>query len=156
MLFTTMKHNSTYYRELLERYFEGTTTEAEERVLRRFLSSSAADAPEWEEGRAVMGLFAALRRRRREGRGEQAFRMWQSRPLRYAAVAALLALVALPALFRSGDAEEDIEGFAYIGGQRTTNRDVLLREAFSALSATSRPEDAAPFEGQLRDILTTD
>ncbi|MFR8804343.1 MAG: hypothetical protein ACLVGR_07685 [Anaerovoracaceae bacterium] len=44
--------------EYIDRYFEGTLSEAEELRLRAFLASPEGQAPEYDEVRAVMGYFA--------------------------------------------------------------------------------------------------
>lgn len=53
-----MTPNKTYWLSLAERYFEGTTTNEEERLLRSFLRTPEAQSPEFEELRAVMGFLA--------------------------------------------------------------------------------------------------
>lgn len=47
---------------LIDRYFEGETTLAEEKRLRLLLATSASREPKVEEARAVMGIFAMARR----------------------------------------------------------------------------------------------
>ncbi len=48
---------------LIRAYFEGETTVAEERELKRRLSQTSLSTKELDEARAVMGLFAASRKR---------------------------------------------------------------------------------------------
>lgn len=48
--------------ELVDRYFEGETSLAEEKQLRRMLAETDSDTAEIEEARAVMGIFATSRR----------------------------------------------------------------------------------------------
>ncbi len=58
-----MTQDKTHWMQLADRYFDGTTSEAEERQLRRFAASrEAADDADFNELRAVMGLFATLAR----------------------------------------------------------------------------------------------
>lgn len=47
---------------LIDRYFEGETTLAEENRLRLLLATSASREPKVEEARAVMGVFAVARK----------------------------------------------------------------------------------------------
>lgn len=47
---------------LIDRYFEGETTLAEENRLRLLLATSASSEPKVEEARAVMGVFAMARK----------------------------------------------------------------------------------------------
>ena len=48
-----------YWLDIVNRYFEAETTEEEE--LKRFLASDEAQAAEFDEARAVMGVFATAR-----------------------------------------------------------------------------------------------
>ena len=50
-----------YWLEIVNRYFEAETTEEEERLLKRFLASDEAQGAEFDEARAVMGVFATAR-----------------------------------------------------------------------------------------------
>ena len=50
-----------YWLDIVNRYFEAETTEEEERLLKRFLASEEAQGAEFDEARAVMGLFATAR-----------------------------------------------------------------------------------------------
>ena len=50
-----------YWLDIVNRYFEAETTEEEERLLKRFLASDEAQGTEFDEARAVMGLFATAR-----------------------------------------------------------------------------------------------
>lgn len=56
--------NNKEYKQLLqliERYFDGETTTAEEHRLRQLLATTECEAPEVEDARAVMGVFAVAR-----------------------------------------------------------------------------------------------
>ncbi len=44
--------------EYIDKYFEGTLSEAEELKLKAFLASPEGQASEYDEARAVMGYFA--------------------------------------------------------------------------------------------------
>ncbi|MDO5075269.1 MAG: hypothetical protein Q4D66_05260 [Bacteroidales bacterium] len=59
---TTPSQPLTYWVALTERYFDGLTTEAEERSLRLYLAHSREEHPTILAARAVMGLAAAARR----------------------------------------------------------------------------------------------
>ena len=59
-----MKRNKEQAKELLRRYFEAETSDAEERWLRAFLASEEAVGPEFDEARAVMSFLVVGRRRR--------------------------------------------------------------------------------------------
>ena len=50
-----------YWLDIVNRYFEAETTEEEERLLKRFLASDEAQGAEFDEARAVMGVFATAR-----------------------------------------------------------------------------------------------
>jgi hypothetical protein len=51
----------SYWEQLAERYFQAETTEAEEQQLRRFLCSSQAQDPRFDEIRATMSLLHVSR-----------------------------------------------------------------------------------------------
>ena len=50
-----------YWHDIVNRYFKAETTEEEERLLKRFLASDEAQGAEFDEARAVMGVFATAR-----------------------------------------------------------------------------------------------
>ena len=51
-----------YWKELIDKYFEGETSPEEERSLRGFLART--DDPAFNEAKAVLGYFSAQRKRR--------------------------------------------------------------------------------------------
>lgn len=81
-------HNA-YWDGLIARYFDGTTTEEEERRLRRFLASPES-AGRYDDVRAVVGFFAV-------GRQVHTHRLAKRRPFRparhWVAAASLLLLL---------------------------------------------------------------
>ena len=54
------------YKQLVERYFEATTTEEQEERLRDFLTTPQADDAYFDEIKAVLGLTTVLRRRNQQ------------------------------------------------------------------------------------------
>ncbi len=67
-----------YWKELIDRYFGGLTTEAEELSLKVFLASPEASDPCFDEARAVMGLFVTGRRRHVRNTRRRAAIAWTS------------------------------------------------------------------------------
>ncbi len=102
---------------LISRYFDATATEAEEAELRRALANTTLSSPEIDSARAVMGFYAASRRRqcRRSG----------SLHLRAAAAAIAVAAVCGVALLAHFDSIDN-RCIAYIGGKPTTDTDRVL------------------------------
>ena len=54
------------YKQLVERYFDATTTEEQEDKLRAFLTTPQADDAYFDEIKAVLGLTTVLRRRNQQ------------------------------------------------------------------------------------------
>ncbi len=70
--------NKKYWNSLVDRYFEGETTEAEESELKAFLASGESEDPCFDEAKAVMGLFVAGRRRAAKVRRRRKAAVWMS------------------------------------------------------------------------------
>ena len=115
-------------KRLTDRYFAGETNEAEEILLRRFLASPAADAPEWDELRAVMGFLSVGRRihtvtscsRKVPHRYQHVRYRW------VAAFVLILGMTAGYCLYEHNLRNE--ECVAYIHGKRCTDEDVVMQQ----------------------------
>lgn len=72
-----MNKNKEYYLELVERWFDAETSEAEEQELKRFLAGT--EDPDFDEARAAFGFLATQRpviSTKAEGRTEKSSRRW--------------------------------------------------------------------------------
>ncbi len=106
---------------LIDRYFDGATTEAEELSLKAFLASDEAGDPCFDEARAVMGLFVAGKRRAVRGSRRRVVIGWTSA----AAVAAVLVSIGIFMGGRTCIMWED--------GVRITDRQEIVASAEDAL-----------------------
>ncbi|MCC8114643.1 MAG: hypothetical protein LIP03_11785 [Bacteroidales bacterium] len=102
---------------LIERYFAGETSVAEERELRQLLASTDASSPAIDEARAVMGYFAVARNKKAA-----------IKPPRYGSVLARAAAIAVLigfgtwALTLTGP--DPCEAFAY--GSRISDDEMVI------------------------------
>lgn len=130
---------------LVDRYFEGITTESEERSLRQYVAS--VDDHRFDEVRAVMGFAEMSRAKRRRSR---------SASLRSIGVAASIALLVGGACFYSAFRSDNV-CIAYIGGEKCTEQTVVMEQmkrSFHSVMPTSNDEQFSP-EAQLKSLFKT-
>lgn len=111
--------------EYIDRYFDGTLSEAEELRLKDFLSSPEGQAPEYSEARAVMGYFAVGKSLSRKKTNEYSRKrsrraVW----LRVAAAACAGIFITLGVSVYN----KDNVCVAYVGGQKVTDREVVMND----------------------------
>ena len=124
----------------IERYFDCSLSDEEERALRRDLALIDSDAPVIQEAKAVMG-FSAIRTPRREKK-----RRWGVPA--YAAAAAIAAILLGGGLFFtlrsptliSGDTGECI---AYVNGERVTDEQKVMEILFSDMAELNEGAEEA-------------
>lgn len=147
-----------YWKEMTRRYFDAETTEAEERMLKRFAASPEADDAEWNELRAVMGY--ATVGKRLHGQAASTTSIIPLRPRRrwipaVAAASILMALVAVPTvkwLTADESAEKDI-CIAYVNGNRVTDPVQVIQAMHHAMSHVQQVEPMTTVEEQLGSIF---
>lgn len=147
-----MEHNDTQYWKMLEeRYFEGTATDEEERLLIHFAATTTDSA--FRELQAVLGFVCAERRQSKSVSSKH-----RTAVFRYAAAAAVLLAVGTTAFLHTVSTvsiftapEEDI--VAYVGGQRVTDEAEVISLMNSTLQAMGTDTDIA--DQQLQDMLET-
>lgn len=129
-----------YLHGLIDRYFDATASEAEERELRRLLVSTRLQSPEIEQARAVMGFYAVGRkaepRRRR--------RLHLPTAATAAAAAAVVAVcVGANALFgpsgATGDANQCV---AYVGQTEITDSRRVMAMMQNELAEMGRASES--------------
>lgn len=111
--------------EYIDRYFEGTLSEAEELRLRAFLASPEGQAPEYDEARAVMGYFAVGKSLSRKKTNEYSRK--RSRRAVWLRVAAAVCSGIFITLGVSVYNKENV-CVAYVGGQKVTDREVVMND----------------------------
>ena len=147
-----------YWKEMARRYFDAETTEAEERMLKRFAASPEADGAEWDELRAVMGYATVGKRLRRQAASITSIIPFRPRRRWIPAVAAasiLLALVSVPTmkwLTADESAEKDI-CIAYVNGHRVTDPTQVIQAMHHAMSHVQQVEPMTTVEEQLGSMF---
>ena len=147
-----MNHNDTqYWKSLEERYFAGTATDEEERLLLQFAATTSD--PAFRPLQAVLGFVCVERRQTKTAR-----RRRRMGALRYAAAAAVLLAVGVTTILRTistapltATAEEGL--VAYVGGQRVTDEAQIIALMNSTLETMGDETDMV--ELQLQDMLET-
>ena len=147
------KNNQKYWKELAHRYFEAETTEAEERMLKRFITSPEAQGSEWDELRAVMGYMVVGKQL--HGQSVTVIRrmpQW----VRIVAAAVLTGLILLPTAMRlkaPQDALDEDICIAYVDGRRVTDPSQVIQAMHRAMSHVQQVEPTATIEGQLSEMF---
>ena len=120
--------------EYIDRYFEGTLSEAEELKLKAFLASPEGQAAEYDEARAVMGYFAVGKSLSRKDAKEysrksglRSLRVW----LRVA-VAAVCAGIFITIGVNVYNKENIC--VSYVGGQKVTDKEVVMNDVDNILA----------------------
>lgn len=140
-----MKKNDEHIGTLIDRYFDGETTAAEERELARFFRQAGDDIPdEWRPCCAMMAYadeerMAAGRAATRH-EGAVVVPMRRRGGLRVA-VAALLAAACVVGVVLLTGIPDSRENYAVIDGRVYTSRQVVEREAMEALQMVSADEE---------------
>lgn len=140
-----MKKNDEHIGALIDRYFDGKTTAAEERELARFFRQAGDDIPdEWRPCRAMMAyvdeerMAAGMTAAKREG--AVVVPMRRRGGLRVV-VAALLAAACVVGVVLLTGIPDSRENYAVIDGRVYTSRQVVEREAMEALQMVSADEE---------------
>ena len=149
------KNYQSYWKELAHRYFEAETTEAEERMLKRFAASSEAEGSEWAELRAVMGYMVVGKQvYGQETSNNRLRRMPQW--MRIAAAAVFAGLILLPATLWLTDSQETLNEdicIAYVDGRRVTDPAQVIQAMHRAMSHVQEVEPKATVERQLSEMF---
>ena len=120
--------------EYIDRYFEGTLSEAEELKLKAFLSSPEGQASEYDEARAVMGYFAvgkSLSRKEADEYSRKSISRHGSAWLRVA-VAAVCAGIFITIGVNVYNKENVC--VSYVGGQKVTDKEVVMNDVDGILA----------------------
>lgn len=143
-----MTTNKTYWKALEERYFEGLTTDEEERLLRQFLATEEAQTAEFEELRAVMGYIAMGKVEHKK----KIVPLWR-RPevVRWSAAACLVILGGVELLHLMPRTTY----VAYIDGRRTTNKMEVIAQMHSVMSDVNADTPTSEMEASMSNLLNT-
>ncbi len=120
--------------EYIDRYFEGSLSEAEEQRLKAFLASPEGQAPEYDEARAVTGYFAVgksvHRTETKEYSGKDGRR--QGPVWLRVAVAAVCASIFITLGVNVYNKENIC--VSYVGGQKVTDKEVVMNDVDGILA----------------------
>ena len=149
--------NYLYWKEMARRYFDAETTEAEERMLKRFAASPEADGAEWDELRAMMGYATVGKRLYGQAATTSIIPLRPRRRWIPAVTAAsiLLALMSVPTvkwLTADKNAEKDI-CIAYVNGHRVTDPTQVIQAMHHAMSHVQQVEPMTTVEEQLGSMF---
>ncbi len=114
--------DKNYWMSLIDKWFEGMTSESEEESLKRFLASDAASDPCYDEAKAVIGMFVTANRRHRREAGRK-------RALGWASAAAVALILISVGIMRTGST-----CIMWENGEMITDRDEIIASAESSLT----------------------
>ena len=138
------------WRGLVERYFEATLSDHEERELRLFLASEASSSPIFDEVKAVTGYIATAKaRRQKDNTRKRSSVIVQI--ARYSAAAIIGAIIVG---IQWGSTPSNI-CVAYIDGKRYTDRTTVLAQMHRAMAHVSNNTSQYSAQEQLSDIFGT-
>ena len=137
--------------QLVERYFEATLSDDEERELRLFLASDASSSPVFDEVKAVTGYIETAKARRQKANNRKRSSII-GQIARYSAAAAIIG--ATIAGIRYNSTPSDI-CIAYIDGKRHTDRTTVLAQMHKAMAHVSHNTNQYSVQQQLSDIFGT-
>ena len=146
-----------YWKEMARHYFDAETTEAEERMLKRFAASPEADGAEWDELRAVMGYATVGKRLRGQAAATNTIplrRMPQW--MRIAAAAVFAGLILLPITMWLTDSQDSLDEdicIAYVNGHRVTDPAQVIQAMHHAMSHVQQVEPMTTVEEQLGSMF---
>ncbi len=117
--------------EYIDRYFEGTLSEAEELKLKVFLTSPEGQASEYDEARAVMGYFAVGKSLSRNETKEysRAGTVWSR-----IAVAAACVVIFIALGVNVYNYNKENICVSYVVGQKVTDKEVVMNDVDKILA----------------------
>ena len=146
-----------YWKEMARRYFDAETTEAEERMLKRFAASPEADGVEWDELRAVMGYATVGKRLRGQAAATNTIplrRMPQW--MQIAAAAVFAGLILLPITMWLTDSQDSLDEdicIAYVNGNQVTDPAQVIQAMHRVMAHVQQVEPMTTVEEQLGSMF---
>lgn len=120
--------------EYLDRYFEGTLSEAEELRLKAFLTSPEGRASEYDEARAVMGYFAVGRSLSRKVEKEYSRKGSRRNGAVWLRVAVAAVFAGIFITLGVNVYNKENVCVSYVGGQKVTDREVVMSDVDGILA----------------------
>lgn len=146
-----------YWKEMARRYFDAETTEAEERMLKRFAASPEADGAEWDELRAVMGYATVGKRIRGQVAATNTIPLHRMPQwMRIAAAAVFAGLILLPITMWLTDSQDSLDEdicIAYVNGNQVTDPAQVIQAMHRAMAHVQQVEPMTTVEEQLGSMF---
>ena len=120
--------------EYIDRYFEGTLTEAEELKLKAFLSSPEGQASEYDEARAVMGYFAVGKSLSRKEADEYSRKSISRHGYAWLRVAVAAVCAGIFITIGVNVYNKENVCVSYVGGQKVTDKEVVMNDVDGILA----------------------
>ena len=143
-----MTTDKTYWKALEKRYFEGVTTESEERLLRQFLTTKEAQSEDFEELRAVMGYLAMGKVEHKK----KVIPFWRRPALVKWSAAACFVLLAGIGVYHLMPRTTYV---AYIDGRRTTDKAEVLAQMHGVMADINADSPTSEMEASMSNLLNT-
>lgn len=146
-----------YWKEMARRYFDAETTEAEERMLKRFAASPEADGAEWDELRAVMGYATVGKRLRGQAATTNTIPLRRMPQWMWIAAAAVFAgMILLPITMWLTDSQDSLDEdicIAYVNGNQVTDPAQVIQAMHRAMAHVQQVEPMTTVEEQLGSMF---
>lgn len=141
------------WQQLIERYFDAATTDAEEQRLKQFLASPQSASPQYNEIKAVMGYLTTAKHHHRAHPAKKRPINSINRALKWS-VAAAITIGLFLATWQINATNSDI-CIAYINGQKYTDEAIVLAQMHSTMQRMDNGIGRHSVEQQLGSIFHT-
>jgi hypothetical protein len=138
---------------IIEKYFDGETTDKEEKLLLRFLATPQAEDKRYNEIKAVMGFVAVGKKIYEKKIEKSSKKILSIRPYRWIA-AAVIGCIIGTAGWRIVDNQQNV-CVAYIGGEKCTDPQLVMSHVRQSLHSIDYEECKGTVDNQLNDIFST-
>lgn len=142
-------HSLEEWHQLVEKYFDAETTEDEEKILSRFLTSRYCPDKEFDEVKAVMGFLVTGKDIHKK---RSTFKLYR-KPYRWIA-AAMIVLIAGSAAWKIIDNRKNV-CVAYIAGNKCTDSREVMNQMRLSINNVNSVEADNSVDDQLKDIFGT-
>ena len=120
--------------EYIDRYFEGTLSDAEELKLKAFLTSPEGQASEYDEARAVMGYFAVGKSLSRKEADEYSLKGTSRHGSAWLRVAVAAVCAGIFITIGVNVYNKENVCVSYVGGQKVTDKEVVMNDVDGILA----------------------
>ena len=136
---------------IIEKYFDGETSDEEEKLLLRFLATPQANDKKYNEIKAVMGYVAVGKTiYEKNNRNNKRFSII---PTKWIA-AVVIGCIIGTAGWKIVDNQQNV-CVAYIGGEKCTDTQTVMAQVRQSLHSMNNEESRGTVDDQLKDIFTT-